>query len=169
MCELITATTESPDILIPEDGQPIPLPVLTGNTPLPESMRQGDPALDTLKRKVLVVDDEPAVADTLRLILEKSGYDARVAYSGEAAIGLLHGFKPDMLVTDVIMPGMTGIQAAIHVCALVPACKVLLISGNESTAALLEAAMRNDREFEILAKPFHPTQLLEKMRAAMSD
>jgi DNA-binding NtrC family response regulator len=123
---------------------------------------------DRCRSKVLVVDDERAIADTLRLILNNAGYDARAAYSGETAIGLLHDFQPDMLITDVIMPGITGIQAAIHVRAVLPACKVLLISGHEATASLLEKEQRHDRKFDILAKPFHPTDLLAKMRDAMS-
>lgn len=119
--------------------------------------------------RVLVVDDEVTVADTLKMILDSSGYDTRVAYSGETAIELLGGFRPDMLVTDVIMPGITGIEAAIQVLAALPSCKVLLISGNETTASLLESARLQNQVFEVLAKPFHPTDLLAKMRRAMTD
>jgi CheY-like chemotaxis protein len=120
--------------------------------------------------RVLVVDDEAAIADTLKLILEQSGYETRAVYSGEAAVELLSDFQPDMLIADVIMPGITGIQAALQVLATLPSCKILLISGNEKAAVLLEESSRDkNRGFELLAKPFHPTELLAKMSSALSN
>jgi CheY-like chemotaxis protein len=62
--------------------------------------------------KVLVVDDEPIIADTLTMILATSGYDSRPAYSGEMALEMARSFKPDPLITDVVMPGISGIEAA---------------------------------------------------------
>ena len=124
---------------------------------------------DTTNRKprALVADDEKTIANTLKLILEKSGYETRAVYSGEAAVEQLRDFQPDILVADVIMPGMTGIEAALQVRAALPSCKVLLISGHMATADLLEAARRQNHEFEILAKPVQPAFLLAKMSAAM--
>ncbi len=117
--------------------------------------------------KVLVVDDERTVADTLKLILNNAGYDTRTAYSGETAVEMLRDFEPEILITDVIMPGISGIDAAIKVCEALPACKVLLISGNETAALLHEAAKNQNHDFELLAKPFHPTLLIARMRSAM--
>jgi CheY-like chemotaxis protein len=65
------------------------------------------------KRRVIVVDDERLIANTLATILNNAGYDARAVYSGEQLVELLESFQPEVLIADVVMPGMTGIQAAI--------------------------------------------------------
>ena len=122
------------------------------------------PAATPSKPKILVADDEQVIANTLAVILNQAGFEARAVYSGEDAIAALDGFQPDMLITDVIMTGMNGIEAAIAVRARLPQCKVLLFSGQAATASLLEKARHEGHEFEILAKPIHPTDLLAKLR-----
>jgi CheY-like chemotaxis protein len=122
------------------------------------------PAAAPTKRKVLVADDEQVIANTLAIILNQAGFEARAVYSGEKAVEALDDFQPDMLITDVIMTGMTGIEAAIATQAKLPSCKILLFSGQAATADLLEKARQDGHEFEILAKPVHPTDLLAKLR-----
>jgi CheY-like chemotaxis protein len=117
------------------------------------------------KSKVLVADDEQVIANTLAIILNQHGFEARAVYSGEKAIEALDTFQPDMLISDVIMPGMTGIEAAILTRERMPKCKILLFSGQAATADLLEKARADGHEFEILAKPVHPTDLLAKLRS----
>jgi len=116
------------------------------------------------KPKVLVVDDERVIADTLSMILNQSGFDARAVYSGERALELATTFAPDMLISDVIMADLNGIDAAIRVRALLPGIKVLLFSGQAATADLLEKARKDGYEFDILAKPVHPQDLLARLR-----
>ena len=116
------------------------------------------------KSKVLVADDEQVIANTLAIILNQAGFEARAVYSGEKAVEALDSFGPDMLISDVIMPGMTGIEAAIITRQKRPKCKILLFSGQAATADLLEKARADGHEFEILAKPVHPTDLLAKLR-----
>ncbi|MGD0903856.1 MAG: response regulator [Terracidiphilus sp.] len=118
----------------------------------------------TAKPKVLVADDEPLIADTLAMILNQSGFEARAVYSGERALELAGTFKPEMLISDVIMGGLNGIDAAIRIQALLPGIKILLFSGQAATADLLEKARARGYEFEILAKPVHPQDLLSKLR-----
>ena len=122
------------------------------------------PAAAPSKRRVLVADDEQVIANTLAIILNQAGFEARAVYSGEKAIEALESFQPDMLISDVIMTGMTGIEAAIATRAKRPSCKILLFSGQAATADLLERARQDGHEFEILAKPVHPTDLLAKLR-----
>jgi CheY-like chemotaxis protein len=117
-----------------------------------------------VKPKVLVADDEPVIADTLAMILNQSGFEARAAYSGERAIELAKAFEPEMLISDVIMANLNGIDAAIRIQALLPGIKILLFSGQAATADLLEKARARGYEFEILAKPVHPQDLLRKLR-----
>jgi len=117
------------------------------------------------KPKVLVADDERVIADTLAMILNQSGFQAKVAYSGEKALELAQEFQPNMLISDVIMAGLNGIDAAIQIRAVLPNIKILLFSGQAATADLLEKARAQGYEFEILAKPVHPQDLLAKLRA----
>ncbi|MGB6193755.1 MAG: response regulator [Terracidiphilus sp.] len=117
------------------------------------------------KPKVLVVDDERVIADTLAMILNQSGFEARAVYSGEKAVETASSFRPDMLITDVIMADLNGIDAAIMIRALLPTVKILLFSGQAATADLLEKARAKGYEFEILAKPVHPQDLLSKLQA----
>jgi CheY-like chemotaxis protein len=117
-----------------------------------------------VRPKVLVVDDERVIADTLAMILNQSGFDARAVYTGENAVETAGTFAPDMLITDVIMADLNGIDAAIQIRALLPKIKILLFSGQAATADLLEKARAEGYEFDILAKPVHPQDLLNKLR-----
>lgn len=124
-----------------------------------------EPASSTAsKPRVLVADDEQVIANTLAIILNQAGFEARAVYSGEKAVEAIESFRPDMLISDVIMMGMTGIEAAIIARNKLPKCKILLFSGQAATADLLEKARLQGHEFEILAKPVHPTDLLAKLR-----
>ena len=116
------------------------------------------------KPKVLVVDDERVIADTLAIILNQSGFDASAVYTGTDAVETARTDEPDLIISDVIMPDMNGIEAAIRIRQILPACKILLFSGQAATADLLEKARLEGHEFEILAKPVHPQDLLAKLR-----
>jgi len=119
---------------------------------------------NSTKPKVLVADDERVIADTLAMILNQSGFEARAVYSGEKALELASAFRPDMLISDVIMADLNGIDTAIRIRASLPEIRILLFSGQAATADLLEKARRDGHEFDILAKPVHPQDLLNKLR-----
>ncbi len=121
--------------------------------------------IPTSKPRVLVADDEQVIANTLAIILNQAGFEAKAVYSGESAVESIDEFKPNMLISDVIMTGMTGIEAAIKIREKLSSCKILLFSGQAATADLLEKARAQGHEFEILAKPVHPTDLLAKLRS----
>ena len=117
----------------------------------------------TSKMKALIADDEPIIADTLAIILNQAGFEARAVYSGEEALIMAKSIQPDLLISDVVMTGITGIAAAIKIRADLPSCKILLFSGQAVTSDLLEEARIQNHEFEVLAKPIHPTDLLIKL------
>jgi DNA-binding response OmpR family regulator len=117
------------------------------------------------KPRVLVVDDERVIADTLTMILNQSGFEARPAYTGEQAVEMAAEFRAEMVISDVIMAGLNGIDTAIKIRETLPGVKILLFSGQAATADLLEKARGRGYEFEILAKPVHPQDLLAKLRA----
>ena len=116
-----------------------------------------------IKRKVIVADDDETIATTLELILKQAGFEARAVFNGEQLIELLDTFEPEIMIIDVVMPGMTGIEVAIAVRNGIPVCKILLFSGQAATADLLEQAKTHGHEFEIVAKPIHPSDLLAKL------
>jgi CheY-like chemotaxis protein len=115
------------------------------------------------KPRVLVVDDERVIADTLAIILNQAGFEASAVYTGMAAVDRARASRPDLVISDVIMPDMNGIEAAIQIRQILPGCKILLFSGQAATADLLEKARAQGHEFEILAKPVHPQDLLAKL------
>ena len=123
----------------------------------------------TTTNTVLIVDDDQAIADTLALIFRMHGYDARVAYSAEQAIDSIASCIPDMALLDVNLPGMNGIDLAIVLKANHPECHLLLVSGHESTCSLLEEAAKKGYVFDILAKPIHPTFILERVKCLLSS
>lgn len=114
-------------------------------------------------RRVLILDDEQIIANTLALILNRSGFDARAVYNAEAAIEIARELSPDVLISDVVMQGMTGIEAAIRISEIVPHCRVILFSGQATTADLFERAEASGHRFELLVKPVHPRALLDRL------
>jgi CheY-like chemotaxis protein len=115
--------------------------------------------------RTLVIDDDIAVADTLTMVLNSEGFDARAVYSGEEGVELARSFEFDFLVTGVVMPQMNGIDAAIQIRKLLPKCKILLVSGDNDTSTLLHNAQSRGYRFEILAKPVHPLVLFQALRS----
>jgi DNA-binding response OmpR family regulator len=110
------------------------------------------------------VDDERVIADTLATILRREGYETAAAYDGSSALTLCETFGPELVISDVVMlPGMSGIDLAIRIRQQYPGCKILLFSGQAATAGLLDEARRKGHEFELLAKPIHPKELLARI------
>lgn len=73
--------------------------------------------------RVLVIDDEKALADTLVLILQRAGYDATAAYDGVAALSQLESLLPDVVISDVVLRGMDGIEVCRRIQARHPDCQ----------------------------------------------
>lgn len=118
---------------------------------------------------VLIVDDECVIADTLSAILTQSGFACMVAYNAENALDIARVIPPQLLITDVAMPGMNGIDLAVRVRALVPDCKVLLFSGQTSTAELLADPKYSVHKFVLINKPMHPRELLAHISGLGAD
>jgi len=117
----------------------------------------------SIRRKILIVDDEPSIADSLAVILKLSGFETYVAYSGNRALQLAEEIMPDLVLSDVMMPDKDGIEVARHVHQKIPGCKILLFSGSSSAVDLLQKAGQECRDWEILAKPVHPKDLLVRL------
>ena len=129
------------------------------------------PAADTseYRSSVLVVDDESAIADTLTEILCRSGYAATAAYDGTDALETALLTPPELLITDVVLPGMSGIELAITIKRIFPDCKILLFSGQAATVDLLANAKSAGHHFTLLNKPVHPKDLLARVSATLKS
>ena len=124
--------------------------------------------METNRHKVLVVDDERTIADTLAVIFSQNGYETRTAYSAEEALEIVAQWSPDLAILDVVLPTMHGIDLAVLLTEKLPNCQSLLFSGESLTADLLAQAEKNGYTFSILAKPVHPSFLLESVIKMLS-
>jgi CheY-like chemotaxis protein len=114
--------------------------------------------------KVFVVDDESVIAATLAIILNQSGFQAESFTNPVQALEQARTTRPDLIISDVMMPEMTGIELAIAIKNECPECKILLFSGQAATADLLKSAREQGNEFHLLMKPIHPADLLQSIR-----
>jgi DNA-binding response OmpR family regulator len=126
------------------------------------------PALPQVRR-VFVVDDEPLIASTLATILCHHGFDATSFSKPLEALLASRSEAPDLLISDVMMPTLSGIELAIQVQEAWPKCKVLLFSGQALTDDSLESARRAGHHFEVLTKPIHPAELLRKIQSLADE
>jgi CheY-like chemotaxis protein len=124
-------------------------------------------SVTTRDASILIVDDEPLLADTLATIFQRAGYTAAAVYSGEEALASIAARQPSLVITDVIMPGIDGIALAKTIQTSNPNCRVLLFSGNAETQDLLDAAQQEGQKFEVLAKPIPPPQILAKVASIL--
>jgi DNA-binding NtrC family response regulator len=117
------------------------------------------------RRRIFVVDDEHVIAWSLAMILHQQGFEAKSFTEPLAALMAARSEAPELLISDVVMPQLSGIELAIQLREFCPDCKVLLFSGQAATANLLDAARERGYDFEILAKPVHPEDLLRKIQS----
>ena len=117
--------------------------------------------------RILVVDDEASVADALRIILEDSGYEVAVALTGFEGLELAGQQCFDVVVSDVRLPDISGLEVLNIVCGRCPGCVVILITSH-STTQLLEEALHCGA-FDVLRKPFQPSEVLALVSAALNQ
>jgi PAS domain S-box-containing protein len=105
----VTAHSEGPD-----KGSEfvVRLPVLPRSSEKPELPRRGAPSADGRRLRVLVVDDSRDLAQSIKILLELSGHDVRMAHDGPAALEAYRSYKPDVVLLDVGLPGMSGYEVA---------------------------------------------------------
>jgi CheY-like chemotaxis protein len=119
------------------------------------------------KIKIIVIDDESLIAETVVEILNGEGFDAIPVSSGSSAIDLAKTVRPAIVLSDVVMPGMNGIETGIKIREIVPNCKIILFSGQAATVDLLERAREQGHRFDILAKPIKPEHLISVIRSSL--
>lgn len=110
--------------------------------------------------RVLIVDDEKVLADSLALILRGEGHHVRVAYDGRSALETAKDFQPEFLITDFMMPEMDGATLAREVKQLIQNCTVIVITGAVERPCDLDA--------QVLSKPIAPSELLRIVKTSAS-
>jgi DNA-binding NtrC family response regulator len=114
--------------------------------------------------RVFVVDDEIIIASTLATILQRNGFDALSFTHPLEALKAARVKAPDLLISDVMMPDLSGVDLAILLKKHCPGCRVLLFSGQAATSNLLQVARDNGHDFELISKPIHPAEFLLKIK-----
>ncbi len=130
----------------------------------PASRTDGDCDRNTPAPRILVVDDEVLIADTIVQILNRNGFIAEAVYSGKEAVERAHSYCPELVLSDVLMPNVDGVEAAIQIRKLCPDTRIVLFSGQAATVEILARARERGHTFELLPKPIHPTQLIKHLR-----
>ena len=143
-------------VFLPFDG-PIP--------PLPEDAQPHRRQTGRARLRVLVVDDEPLIAQTVTAILNANGFEAMEATTAEYALQVARSFQPDIVLSDVLMPGMTGVDLGVRLSTELPEARILLFSGQAATSELMRKAEEQGYHFELFPKPIHPDDLIARLRS----
>ena len=118
------------------------------------------------KIKVMIVDDEISIAQTTARLLNSFGYECYAVYNSADALACAESFTPDVVLSDVIMQGMNGVELCLELKKMLPNSRILLFSGHVPTAyVLMQDARKRGHNFELLAKPFRPEDLVTKIEA----
>lgn len=119
-------------------------------------------------KRVLVVNDEPACRDSLRMLLSLEGFEVEVAADGREALELAARFRPDVLVVDwVLKTNMDGLEVSESIQALNPEMHSVMVTGYPSVE--LEARVKALPGAQYLAKPFDPSDLIAAVRKAAAE
>jgi CheY-like chemotaxis protein len=121
-----------------------------------------------MKQRVLVVDDDQLVADTLKLVFEVNGYDSAAVYSAADGLVLARTFSPGLLLCDISMPEQSGLQLAEALHLEMPNCKLLMLTAYASNALKVEQHItRTRRPLKLLSKPCRPELLLHEAQTLL--
>lgn len=117
---------------------------------------------------IFVVDDEEVISWSAGMILRAKGFKACTFTDPREALKQATVELPELLITDVKMPHMSGIDLAIEIKLLCPLCKILLLSGFAASGDLLDEARRRGHDFDLMQKPVHPEVLLAAVKERTS-
>jgi two-component system nitrogen regulation response regulator NtrX len=118
-----------------------------------------------MKSRLLVIDDEAAIRDTMRMLLEYDGYDVLVAGSGEEGLAQVEREHPDLVFLDVKMPGMDGLEVLGRLRVLNDAIPVVIVSAHGNTTTALEAGRLG--AFRFIEKPLSKDYVLDAVREGL--
>ena len=114
--------------------------------------------------KIVVIDDEQSILDLVAAYLRQDGYEVRTALDGIAGLQQARSFKPDLIVLDVMLPGMDGLEVLAHLRRESDVYVILLTARSEETDKIVGLSVGAD---DYLTKPFSPRELMARIKAAL--
>ena len=114
--------------------------------------------------KILVVDDEPSITNLVSAYLKPEGYEVYVAADGNAGLKAVRAFKPDLIILDVMLPGMDGIELLSRLRRESDAYVIMLTARTEETDKIVGLSIGAD---DYMTKPFSPRELVARIKAAL--
>ena len=114
--------------------------------------------------KILVVDDEQSILDLVTAYLRREGYEVRTAMDGPGGLKAMRAYRPDLIVLDIMLPGMDGIQVLTHLRRESDVYVIMLTARSEETDKIIGLSVGAD---DYLTKPFSPRELVARVKAAL--
>ena len=136
----------------------------SADAPEPLAPENGHARAATTRRTILVVEDQAAIRALVHRSLESAGYEVRSAPDAGAALAILDAGDPDLLLTDVVMPGVSGAELASRTRERLPEIRVVYMSGHPYELRQEQDAAEPDA---VLRKPFMPDELLDAVARAL--
>jgi two-component system alkaline phosphatase synthesis response regulator PhoP len=125
--------------------------------PINQEIRMG-------KARILVIDDEPGILNVVTAYLRSEGYDHQTAADGAEGLALVKTFSPDLIILDIMLPGMDGIEVLSQLRRESNAYVIMLTARAEETDKLVGLSVGAD---DYLTKPFSPRELMARVKAAL--
>jgi len=116
-----------------------------------------------MSRKILIVDDEPGIRNLISAYLRKEGYEIFEADDGEKAVKAAHAFKPDLIILDIMLPGINGLEVLTQIRRESQAYTIFLTARTEETDRIVGLTLGGD---DYVTKPFSPKELVARVNAA---
>ena len=119
--------------------------------------------------RILIAEDDPSMRQFLAMALERAGHGATLCEDGLSALAALEGGTFDLLLADIVMPGMDGIELSQRAAALAPSMKIMFITGFAAVVMdQAKDAAPAGQSSEILAKPFHLKDLVDRVERLLA-
>src|SRR5262249_18489775 len=130
--------------------------------------RRADANREMMGRRILLVDDDSALRDSIALVLEGAGFQVDQAEQGVTAMQLLRAHEPDLIITDILMPQMEGIETIREIRSVLSQTPIIAMSGSAEPRADYLRMAQTFGASAVLAKPFDPAVLLELVNRLLS-
>src|SRR3990172_686842 len=114
--------------------------------------------------KILVIDDEPSIVNLVSAYLKPEGYEVLTAMDGPSGLKAAHAFKPDLVILDIMLPGMDGIELLSRLRRESEVYVILLTAKTEETDKIVGLSVGAD---DYVTKPFSPRELMARVKAAL--
>jgi two-component system, OmpR family, response regulator VicR len=141
------------------------MPISTMKTPLPTGLDLDRLDPSNPRRRVMIIDDEPETVGLIKYVLSNAGIDVAGAESGQSAIDKVPRIWPDLILLDLMMPEMDGMETFANIRKLTPAPVVIVSAKNQKDDIVKGLQMGAD---DYITKPFHPAELVARVNTVVN-